>query len=93
MARFARVAAAALALACGAGRPAAAQAPSDRVEPSFRLYLAATAAAEASLRLHETAAARRWLDEAPAAHRGWETTIRGSGHLYWHDIMDYAVAV
>lgn len=36
------------------------------------LYRAATAAAEASLRLHETAAARRWLDEAPAEQRGWE---------------------
>ena len=72
MSRFARAAAAPLALACVSGQPATAQAPSEPVDPSFRLYLAATAAAEASLRLHETAAARRWLDEAPAAHRGWE---------------------
>ncbi|MBI4903047.1 MAG: WD40 repeat domain-containing protein [Acidobacteria bacterium] len=36
------------------------------------LYRAAVAAASGSLRLHETAEAKRWLTEAPAAHRGWE---------------------
>ena len=39
---------------------------------SHRLYLASIAAAEASLRLHETDRAKRWLEEAPAEHRGWE---------------------
>lgn len=36
------------------------------------LYLASVAAAESSLRLHETEAAGRWLELAPAAQRGWE---------------------
>jgi streptogramin lyase len=35
-------------------------------------YLAHVAAASASLRLAETAEARRWLEGAPSAHRGWE---------------------
>ncbi len=90
---------AALALACVAAEPAAAQAPSDAGDPSFRLYLAATAAAEASLRLHETAAARRWLDEAPAAHRGWEWRYlsaqadRSSARLDAHTrVLDVAVS-
>lgn len=55
-----------------AGSVAAAAATSPGDDLSYRLYLASTAAAEAALRLHETAAAQRWLDEAPAAHRGWE---------------------
>ncbi len=37
-----------------------------------RLYLAAIAAADATLRLHDTRAARRWLAEAPASLRGFE---------------------
>ncbi|MEW6336613.1 MAG: WD40 repeat domain-containing protein [Acidobacteriota bacterium] len=40
--------------------------------PAARLYRAAISAADARLRLHETAAARRWLDEAPESLRGWE---------------------
>lgn len=38
----------------------------------WRLYCAAVKAAEASLRLHETDQARRWLEEAPREHRGFE---------------------
>lgn len=53
------------------GRAAGAQGPPGD-DLSYRLSLAATAAADASLRLHDTAAARRWLDEAPPEHRGWE---------------------
>lgn len=37
-----------------------------------RLYRAAIAAADATLRLHDTKAAKRWLDEAPPAMRGFE---------------------
>ena len=36
------------------------------------LYRAAIAAASGALRLHETSDAKRWLADAPAAHRGWE---------------------
>ena len=45
-----------------------------RPEPdlAWRLYLASITAAEATLRLHETDAAKRWLAEAPAEHRGFE---------------------
>jgi hypothetical protein len=50
--KVARVAAAAL-LACLVASPARAQSPPSPQEPSLRLYAAATAAAEASLRLHE----------------------------------------
>ncbi|MCK7480092.1 MAG: hypothetical protein M0C28_24545 [Candidatus Moduliflexus flocculans] len=46
---------------------AASEAPDD-----WRLYRAAVAAADGALRLHETSAARQWLAEAPASHRGWE---------------------
>lgn len=38
----------------------------------WKLYQAAIAAADGALRLNETSAAKRWLSEAPAAHRGWE---------------------
>ena len=73
MSTLTRAAAAALSSLASPDGPAGAQASGGRPRiPRFRLYLAATAAAEASLRLHETAAARRWLDEAPPAHRGWE---------------------
>jgi len=41
-------------------------------DPARRLYLAAVAAAESSLRLHETDRVKHWLAEAPAALRGWE---------------------
>ena len=53
---------------------AAAVASSVAAQPTLdeRLYRAAVAAADARLRLHETAAAQRWLDQAPAVHRGWE---------------------
>jgi WD40 repeat protein len=57
-------------VACRAGGQAPDAVPPEA--PGALLYRAATAAAEASLRLHETAAARRWLDEAPPEHRGWE---------------------
>lgn len=48
----------------------AASAPDRPLE--WRLYGAAVKAAEASLRLHETDQARRWLSEAPHEHRGFE---------------------
>lgn len=48
---------------------AAAQ-PAGDVE--YRSYLAHLGAAEASLRLNDTSAVRRWLDGAPQVHRGWE---------------------
>lgn len=54
--------------------PALAQSPA--VER--RLYLASVAAADALLRLHETAAARLWLAEAPEAHRDWEWRFLGA---------------
>jgi len=41
-------------------------------DPTYRSYLAHVAAAEASLRLGEIGATRRWLEAAPAEHRGWE---------------------
>jgi WD40 repeat protein len=44
----------------------------SRPDPSLRLYLATVAAAEASLRLHETDRAKYWLAEAPTKMRGWE---------------------
>lgn len=37
-----------------------------------QLYQALIAAASGAIRLNETAAAHRWLDAAPRAHRGWE---------------------
>ena len=37
-----------------------------------QLYRAAIAAADATLRLHDTKAAKRWLEEAPVALRGFE---------------------
>lgn len=53
--------------------PAGEGAPGESSEgDSWASYLAHVAAASASLRLHDTAAARRWLAAAPAAHRGWE---------------------
>lgn len=41
-------------------------------DPTLASYAAHVAAAETSLRLGEVAAARRWLDGAPAQHRGFE---------------------
>ncbi len=45
---------------------------------SWGSYLAHVAAASASLRLHDTAAAQRWLAAAPAGHRGWEWRLLDS---------------
>ena len=50
------------------GRPPAGPAG----DQEYALYLASVAAADASLRLHETAAADRWLRRAPERFRGWE---------------------
>lgn len=50
----------------------AAAAPASAAPLDWRLYGAALKAAEASLRLHETDQARRWLAEAPHEHRGFE---------------------
>lgn len=47
-------------------------APTTRPTEAMGSYLAHLAAAEASLRLGEPAAARRWLAAAPHAHRGFE---------------------
>jgi WD40 repeat protein len=60
-----------------AGRAAAALAAITLVgaaqpAPDWMLYRAAIAAASGALRLHETSDAKRWLADAPAAHRGWE---------------------
>ncbi|MBK6733514.1 MAG: hypothetical protein IPG61_05405 [bacterium] len=38
----------------------------------YRYYVATLAAADAGLQLHDVAAAKHWLEEAPPAHRGWE---------------------
>ena len=63
----------ALAFVCAFGfvSISAQQAPTSS-DLSYRLYRASIAAADASLRLHDTAAARRWLDETPENLRGWE---------------------
>jgi WD40 repeat protein len=55
----------------------AGQAPGSGATPApaateQALYFASVAAAEATLRLHETAAARLWLERAPERLRGWE---------------------
>lgn len=51
------------------------------------LYLAAIAAAGAALRLHETADAKRWLAQTPAALRQWEWhhlhTRANEAHVEW----------
>ncbi len=44
----------------------------DSLDPEYQSYLAHISAANASLRLHETAEAKRWLAPAPAKHRGGE---------------------
>lgn len=46
--------------------------PGGTTDPDRRYYAAAMAAAGTSLQLHDVVAARHWLEEAPAAHRGWE---------------------
>ncbi|HEX4954622.1 MAG TPA: WD40 repeat domain-containing protein [Thermoanaerobaculia bacterium] len=71
--RLRKVAGPVLACACFAA-PAAAQVAQPGTVPELerKLYLASLASAEASLRLHETAAAKRWLAEAPERLRGWE---------------------
>jgi WD40 repeat protein len=71
---------------------------SKAAEPSWRSYLAHVAAAEASLRLGEVGAARRWLEAAPAEHRGWEwrriaaESDRSARALRAHDGAVQAVA-
>ena len=52
--------------------------PAPQLAADDRLYRAALSAADARLRLHETAAARRWLAEAPEARRGWEWRYLGA---------------
>ena len=54
-----------LAASCGVALPALAA-------DDARLYRAAIAAADATLRLHDTKAAKRWLEEAPSGLRGFE---------------------
>lgn len=53
------------------GQPdhACAQSPDSA---SYQSYLAHVAAASASLRLNETAEAKRWLAATPVSYRGWE---------------------
>ncbi|MBM4129693.1 WD40 repeat domain-containing protein [bacterium] len=46
--------------------------PDGTTDPDRRYYAAAMVAAGTSLQLHDVVAARHWLEEAPAAHRGWE---------------------
>jgi hypothetical protein len=58
---FTRIASCALVCAL----PVAAQDPGP-------MYRASVAAAEATLRLHETAVAKKWLAAAPESERGWE---------------------
>jgi WD40 repeat protein len=41
-------------------------------DPESRSYLAHIAAASQSLRLYDTAEAKRWLAAAPVKYRGWE---------------------
>ena len=55
----------ALAASWGAALPA-------RAADDAQLYRAAIAAADATLRLHDTKAAKRWLEEAPKPLRGFE---------------------
>lgn len=60
-----------LAALLAAALPARAD-PGGTTDPDRRYYAAAMAAAGTSLQLHDVVAARHWLEEAPAAHRGWE---------------------
>ncbi len=46
--------------------------PQSGLDPQYQSYLAHIAAANGSLRLNEAGEAKRWLDAAPARHRGWE---------------------
>jgi hypothetical protein len=48
------------------------QGQSNAVPPEYQSYLAHIAAAAASLRLNDTAAAKRWLAGAPEKYRHWE---------------------
>jgi len=45
---------------------------SPALTPEYQSYLAHIAAANASLRLNETAEAKRWLAAAPVKYRNWE---------------------
>lgn len=44
----------------------------SKPDPEYRSYLAHIAAASQSLRLYDTAEAKRWLASAPVKYRGWE---------------------
>ncbi len=63
-------------LLVASGAAASAMASEPQAAPAAglerRLALAATAAAEATLRLHETDAAKRWLAQVPEPLRSWE---------------------
>jgi WD40 repeat protein len=43
-----------------------------QVDVEYQSYLAHIAAASSAIRLNETGEARRWIESAPAKHRGWE---------------------
>lgn len=61
--------------ACSAAPPPVASPPLPRAQDNVaerRLYQAAMAAAELSLRLHEIDRVEYWLEQAPPAQRGWE---------------------
>ncbi|MBK7706637.1 MAG: hypothetical protein IPJ30_12885 [Acidobacteria bacterium] len=49
-----------------------AQSGKSRVNAGWDSYIAHIGAAAASLRLHETSDAKRWLNAAPLKYRGWE---------------------
>ena len=64
--------------------------------PELQSYLAHIAAAQALLRLNETAAARRWLDQAPEPHRNWEWRYlmrKAEGARAGADPVDQATSV
>jgi WD40 repeat protein len=81
------------AMVCGQSTP-------PTIEPSFQSYLAHMAAASASLRLHETSEAKRWLDQAPWSHETWEwrmlrhacdTSVRQTTASNWFPVrIDYS---
>ena len=52
-------------------RPSTAPAQAAK-SPDYSSYLAHIAAASSALRLNEGPEAKRWVDAAPLAHRGWE---------------------
>lgn len=44
----------------------------EAADPTYQSYLAHIAAANSAVRLNEPAEAKRWLDNSPPEHRGWE---------------------